>query len=98
MPASTPDLFGHTPPQADLFADEPARAERKQVDPDKIRLWMESMLSDLRGAEGSSPWPHETLRLNQVIFPQMSNWLPAEERAQMCFAFESELKRLNLAA
>ncbi|MFM9972941.1 MAG: hypothetical protein ACKVON_00015 [Beijerinckiaceae bacterium] len=42
--------------------------------------------------------PHKKTRLNRVIFPQMSNWLPPHEREQLCFAFESELKRLNLAA
>jgi hypothetical protein len=98
MPDTTPDLFGHTPAQADLFGQEPAPVIRKQVDPDKIRLWLQSMLADLNGVENGSPWPHETLRLNRVIFPQMSNWLPAHEREQLCFAFESELKRLNLAA
>jgi hypothetical protein len=30
--------------------------------------------------------------------PQMSNWLAPEERDQLCFAFEAELKRLKLAA
>ncbi len=98
MPDSTPDLFGHTPAQADLFGQASAPVARRQVDPAKIRLWLQSMLADLSSAESGSPWPHETLRLNRVIFPQMSNWLPPEERQQLCFAFENELKRLNIAA
>jgi hypothetical protein len=98
MSDDTPDLFGHRPAQGDLFGGEAPRVARPQVDPEKIRLWLDAMLSDLRSAETGSPWPHETTRLNRVIFPQMSNWLPPHEREQMCFAFESELKRLNLAA
>jgi hypothetical protein len=93
-----PDLFGHTPPQGDLFAGEAPRAARPQVDPAKVRLWLRAMLDDLRGAADASPWPQDTTRLNRVIFPQMANWLPAEERDQMRFDFECELKRLNLAA
>jgi hypothetical protein len=56
------------------------------------------MLADLRASRDGSPWPQEQTRLNRVIFPQMSNWLPPEERDQLRFDFDSELKRLNLAA
>jgi hypothetical protein len=94
----SPDLFGHGPAQPDLFGGAGQPAARPQVDPEKVRLWLISMLDDLRGARDGSPWPHETTRLNRLIFPQMSGWLPEEERAQLCFAFEEELRRLNLAA
>jgi hypothetical protein len=57
-----------------------------------------ALLEEICGAREGSPWPHETTRLNRVIFPQMSKWLPEEEHAQLCFAFEAEWKRLNLAA
>jgi len=57
-----------------------------------------AMLSDIRAAETKSPWPPETTRLNQLIFPQMANWLPEDERDQFRFEFAMELKRLNLAA
>jgi len=32
-----------------------------------------------------------------VSFPQMTNWLPEEEAAQLRFAFEAELARLEAA-
>jgi hypothetical protein len=35
--------------------------------------------------------------LYRTIFPQMTNWLPAEEGAQLRFAFETELARLEAA-
>jgi hypothetical protein len=94
----TPDLFGHTPPQGDLFGGAAPPARKPEVDPAKVRLWLQSMLADLRASRDGSPWPQEQTRLNRVIFPQMSNWLPPEERDQLRFDFDSELKRLNLAA
>ncbi len=93
-----PDLFGHTPAQADLFGGAVAPQPKREVDPLKVKLLMESMLAELRASRDGSPWPQDKLRLNRVIFPQMANWLPPEERDQLRFAFESELKRLDLAA
>jgi hypothetical protein len=98
LSGDTPDLFGHRPAQADLFGGAAPAIARPQVDPEKVRLSLKAMLDDLRAAREGSPWPQETTRLNRVIFPQMSNWLPPEERDQMCFDFEQELRRLNLAA
>lgn len=93
------DLFGHTRVQGDLFGSDAAVIERApQVDPAMVRRRLMAMLSDIRSAEKKSPWPPETTRLNQLLFPQMANWLPEEERDQLRFEFETELKRLNLAA
>jgi hypothetical protein len=99
MQSHTHDLFGHTPAQGDLFGADAAVVERApQVDPAVVRRRLLAMLSDIRAAEKKSPWPPETTRLNQLLFPQMANWLPEEERDQLRFEFETELKRLNLAA
>jgi hypothetical protein len=35
--------------------------------------------------------------LYRTIFPQMTNWLPEEEGAQLRFEFETELARLEAA-
>jgi hypothetical protein len=69
-----------------------------RVDPTIIRHRLHAMLADIRSAKRRSPWPPETTRLNQLLFPQMANWLPTEERDQLRFEFELELKRLDLAA
>jgi hypothetical protein len=69
-----------------------------RVDTDKVRLRLLAMLAEARSAKDASPWTPETTRLNQLIFPQMANWLPEEERDRLRFAFETELKRLNAAA
>lgn len=100
MTDDTPDLFGHTSAQGDLFGSDAASVApgRPKVDPEMIRRRLLSMLSDVRATQDGSPWSHETTRLNQLLFPQMSNWLPQEERDQLRFEFEAELKRLNLAA
>lgn len=69
-----------------------------QVDPDVIHRRLQAMLAAVRASKKGSPRPPETTRLNQLIFPQMANWLPESERDQLRFEFEAELKRLNLAA
>jgi len=53
------------------------------------------MLAQARAAEGGSPWNERTTRLYQIIFPQMANWLPAEEAAQLRFDFAQEMSRLK---
>ncbi len=35
--------------------------------------------------------------LYRTIFPQMTNWLPEDEGAQLRFEFETEIKRLEAA-
>jgi hypothetical protein len=34
----------------------------------------------------------------QIVFPQMANWLPPDEAAQLRFAFAHEMQRLDRAA
>jgi hypothetical protein len=43
------------------------------------------------------PWDANRTRVYRTIFPQMTNWLPEEEGAQLRFAFETELARLEAA-
>ena len=44
------------------------------------------------------PWPDKDRRMWQTIFPNMSKWLPEDERAQLCFEFAAEIERLLKAA
>lgn len=37
------------------------------------------------------------MSLYRTIFPQMTNWLPENEGAQLRFEFEAELERLKAA-
>lgn len=44
------------------------------------------------------PWTEREARVIQIIFPQMTNWLPHEEADQLRFEFEREIERLKEAA
>ena len=43
------------------------------------------------------PWEPRRVSLYRTIFPQMTNWLPDEEGAQLRFEFATELARLEAA-
>jgi hypothetical protein len=87
-----PDLF--TPDDPDLFEDRPLVVYR--ADPDEVRADLHKILAEARAAT-ALPWDADTASLYEVIFPQMSNWLPQEEAAQLCLEFEAELARLKAA-
>jgi hypothetical protein len=88
-----PDLF-IADKQARLFEDEPERAYR--ADPDKVRSRLQKILAEARAAR-YIPWEPTTVSLYRTIFPQMTQWLPEDEGAQLRFEFEAELVRLEAA-
>lgn len=99
MTDQRPDLVGFKPAQGDLFANEPPRNNGIGVaDPAVIRVRLLKMLAEARAAQTGSPWDERTTRMNQMLFPQMANWLPAEEAAQLRLEFARELDRLKSAA
>lgn len=88
-----PDLF--LPDlQPDLLEDRPAQEYR--ANPDEVRLRLHKLLAEARAAD-TLPWPQRKAALYRTIFPQMANWLPDEEAAQLRLAFEAELVRLEAA-
>jgi hypothetical protein len=89
-----PDLFA-TQTQADLF-NEDAPAPEYRADPDKVRARLHKMLAEARAAQKLT-WEPERVLLYRTIFPQMTNWLPEDEAAQLRFAFETEMARLKAA-
>jgi hypothetical protein len=89
QPDDTPDEM-----QADLFGAPDVPAYRP--DPDKVRARLQKILAEMRGAK-SLPWAWGRTSLYRTIFPQMTNWLPEEEGAQLRFEFEAELERLKAA-
>src|SRR3972149_3415967 len=84
------DLFDGDP-QPDLFGAEAAPAYRP--DPDKVRARLQRILAEAKAAQ-TLPWEPGRASLYRTIFPQMSLWLPEDEAAQLCFEFETEMKRL----
>jgi len=81
--------------QPDLFGAEPVPAYRP--DPEKVRSRLHKILAEARAAQ-KLPWEPTTVSLYRTIVPQMTNWLPEEEAAQLRFEFDSELARLEKAA
>src|SRR3990172_4586492 len=90
---SQPDFFVPEA-QPDLFGAEAAPAYRP--DPDKVRARLHRILAEARAAR-TFPWEPTRVSLYRTIFPQMTNWLPEEEGAQLRFQFEEELARLEAA-
>ena len=85
------DLF-EPDDQPSLFAGAAAPVAFRP-DPDKVRLKLHRILAEARGAS-AMPWTTERLGYHQLVFPQMARALPPDEAAQLCFAFEAEIRRL----
>ena len=92
-PADPPD-DSESEMQPDLFGADPVPAYRP--DPDKVRSRLHKILAEARAAQ-KLPWEPTTVSLYRTIFPQMTNWLPEDEGAQLRFQFEEELARLQAA-
>jgi hypothetical protein len=90
-----PDLFRPDSSQPELF-DADAAPPAYRPDPDDVRARLHRILAEARAAE-RLPWDADKLLLYQTIFPHMAGWLPAEEGAQLRFAFDTEMARLKAA-
>lgn len=88
------DLF-RDDEQTELFGEDSPTPEYL-ADPDTVRQELYKILAEARAAQ-TMPWDGQRVALYRTIFPQMSNWLPEEEGAQLCFEFEAELTRLEAA-
>lgn len=89
-----PDLF-----KADELSDlsgEDTPTPEYRPDPDSVRAELYKILAEARAAQ-KLPWEPKTVLLYRTIFPQMTNWLPDEEGAQLRFEFETEIARLEAA-
>jgi hypothetical protein len=89
--------------QLDLFAEcqpELPEVERAsavyRADPDKVRAELLGVLAEVRAAQ-SFPWDARRTLYWRTVFPQMTNWLPDAEAAQLRFEFETEIRRLDAA-
>lgn len=89
----------------DLFLGGPAQLGfdlgdklRPSYEPnlDEIRQDLAAMLDSARRVTAEEPWDDRTFRYNKVVFPQMSRWLPDDERNQLCFEFAREIERIEL--
>ena len=89
------DLFGNGPEQLGFdLGDKPA-PRSYEPDRDEVRAELFAVLAQARAARDRCPWDRRTLRYHQVVFPQMANWLPQDERDQLCFEFATEMARIE---
>jgi hypothetical protein len=95
------DLFGHGPAQGNLFGDGDDRLQapvRRYVpDPEKVRRRLRALLEKARSAK-KMPWSERDARMWQTVFPNMANWLPDDEAAQLRLEFAQEMERLKRVA
>jgi hypothetical protein len=99
--ADQSDLFGHGPAQGSFFGDGENRLQapgRKYLpDPENVRRRLKALLDTARAAE-RMPWPERDARMWQMVFPNMANWLPDGEAAQLRLEFAREMERLRQTA
>ncbi len=67
-----------------------------RADPDEVRAELLRVLAQVRAAQ-SFPWDARCTLYWRTVFPQMTNWLPKDEAAQLRFEFETEMHRLEAA-
>jgi hypothetical protein len=94
------DLFGHGPAQGNLFGDGDDRLQavrRYEPNPEKVRRRLKALLEKARSAQ-KMPWSERDARMWQTVFPNMANWLPDDEAAQLRFEFAREMERLKRTA
>ncbi|MEI9990772.1 MAG: hypothetical protein WDM86_12105 [Rhizomicrobium sp.] len=77
--------------QPDLLENEPVQTYRPKVD--DVRQELFTVLATARAAK-RMPWTPAKAKYHQTVFPQMCNWLPEAEAAQLRLEFETEMARL----
>jgi|GEM_PF-347106 hypothetical protein len=89
--SSQTDLFGT---QADLFGPPPKQSYAPSLA--TVRAEVNKVLEKARIAK-EMPWTPKEVAFWKTVFPQMTNWLPDEEAAQLRSAFMEEICRLEAA-
>ncbi|WP_176695992.1 hypothetical protein [Phenylobacterium immobile] len=82
--------------QLDMFGSLPKPAQTLPT-ADSVRPELTALLTRLRVSE-TMPLSPKDLRFWRTVFPQMSRWLPEDERNAMCASFVAELARLESRA
>ncbi len=83
------DLFGTQP---DLFGPPPKPSYAPSLA--TVRAEANKVLEKARIAK-EMPWTAKEVAFWKTVFPQMTNWLPADEAAQLRHAFMEEICRLE---
>ena len=90
-----PDGFGR--PQLDMFGlFGPQPEPNYDPDPEEVRAELNDILARARAAP-QEPWAAKEVSYWRTVFPQMANWLPADEAERLRHEFRIELARLDSA-
>ena len=90
------DLFETGPKQFNLGLDDTSPPISYEPDRDEVRRELNEILMQARSAKRGAVWDERTLKYHKVVFPQMANWLPDDERDQLRFEFAREIERIEL--
>jgi hypothetical protein len=81
--------------QLELFI-QPVVAQPTTPSVESIRERFQALLESLRSAD-VMPLTAREVAYWTIVTPQMSNWLPQEEKAAICDEFNAHLARLQTA-
>ncbi|MEZ5695302.1 MAG: hypothetical protein R3E18_02375 [Sphingomonadaceae bacterium] len=95
MAEDSGDLFGGTA-QLGLDLGDSTPAPSYEPDRDEVRRELQEVLAEARSAQEECPWDERTFKYHKIVFPQMANWLPDDERDQLRFEFAKEVERIEL--
>ena len=92
--------FDNGPAQGDMFAeyrpDAVADYASYRPDPALVNSRLNAMLCGIRACDVATPHDVKEFRNDGIIFHQMANWLPEEERDSRRLLYVRELERLNI--
>lgn len=86
---------GNGPAQLGFDLGDAAKPKPWEPDREEIRQELHVVLAAARAAHDDCPWDTRTFQYHKVVFPQMANWLPPEERDQLRFDFAREVERIE---
>jgi hypothetical protein len=90
------DLFGNRSGQLGFDLGDKATPKSYEPDREEVRRELLEVLQTAKAATDECPWDERTFKYHKVVFPQMANWLPEDERDQMRFEFAQEVERIEL--
>lgn len=88
MSSSEPDFFS-------VGLEDTAKTRSYEPNPEQVREELNAVLAEAKAAQTGCLWDERTLEFHKVVFPQMANWLPDEERDRLRSAFAQEIARIE---
>jgi hypothetical protein len=95
MAEESGNLFGFGPSQLGFDLGDAPKPKDYEPDREEVRQELHEILAQARAAVDDCPWDERTFKYHKVVFPQMANWLPPEERDQLRFDFMQEVERIE---